>query len=226
MNASKIVAYRRTSTDDQKLGIEAQDATIHRIARDMGCEVTKTFTEHESGGDCEREELAKAISYARRVRAALVVAKLDRLARDTGFLLKLVDSGVKIVFGDLPGIDLNAAGRLQVEIMGAFATFERRLIGERTREALAALKAQGVKLGTPANLHDCHRRKGREISAQRRRQKAVEEMADVFAVASPMRCRGCTLAAIAKHLNENEYLTRNGSQWSPGLVKRVLDRAI
>ncbi len=225
MKPSKIVAYRRTSTKDQLLGIDAQDATLSRIARERDCTIIKTFTEHESGGNNDRPEIAKAISHARRAKAIVVVAKLDRLARDSTFLMTLHDGDVPIIFGDLPEVDGSAASRLIIQMMANIAEFERRRIGERTKEALAALKAQGVKLGTPRNLHQCHRCKGAKVSAQRRRQQAIEQMADVLAVAAPMRANGATLQAIADHLNVNEYLTRNGSQWTSALVKRVLERS-
>jgi DNA invertase Pin-like site-specific DNA recombinase len=222
---TELVAYRRTSTDDQRLGIDAQDATVRRIAAERRCPVVKTFTEHESGGNNERPELDKAIRHARRIGAMVVVAKLDRLARDSQFLLKLYNGDVPLIFGDLPEVDGSAASRLHVQMMAAIAEFERRRIGERTKEALTELKAQGVKLGTPRNLKQEHRVKGARISAQKRRERAVDQMSDVAELVAPMRKEGRSLAQIAAHLNEQEYRTRRGGSWSPTQVKRVLDRA-
>jgi DNA invertase Pin-like site-specific DNA recombinase len=223
---SKIVAYRRTSTDDQRLGIEAQDATLRRIAIELACPVVKTFTEHESGGNNERPELDKAIRHARRIGAMVVVAKLDRLARDSQFLVRLYDGNVPILFGDMPEVDgKTPEGRVQIQMMATFAEFERRRIGTRTKEALAELKRKGVKLGTPRNLRQEHRVKGARISAQKRRARAADEMSDVAELAAPMRKEGHSLARIAAHLNEQEYLTPQGKSWSPTQVKRVLDRA-
>jgi len=220
----KLVPYRRTSTDDQRLGIEAQDATINRIAAERGCEVVRVFTEHESGGDNDRPELDKAIRHARRVGAALLVAKLDRLARDSGFLMKLFDGDVPIIFGDLPEIDGSAASRLMVQMMANIAEFERRRIGERTSEALQALKEQGKQLGTPANLTDADRIKGAAVSAEKSRARAIDEMADVTPIASQMRSQGLSLQAIADHLNAEGYVTRKGAAWSATQVMRILNR--
>ena len=221
----KLVPYRRTSTDDQKLGIEAQDATINRIAAERGCEIVRVFTEHESGGKNDRPELDKAMRHARRVGAAILVAKLDRLARDSAFLMKLYDSGVPIIFGDLPEVDGAAASRFMVQSMANVAEFERRRIGERTSEALQALKAQGKKLGTPANLTDADRIKGAGASARKSRSLAIDEMADVAPIIAEKKAAGSTLQQIADHLNSEGYVTRKGGEWSPTQVLRVLKRS-
>lgn len=221
---SKIVAYRRTSTDDQRLGIVAQEATLNRIATERQCDIVRTFTEHESGGDVARVELDKAIRHARRINAYLVVAKLDRLARDSTFLMKLHDGDVPLIFGDLPDIDGSPASRLMVQMMANIAEFERRRIGERTKEALAQLKAQGRKLGTPANLTNEAHLKGSKKAAAKRVAKAVEDQADIAEVGSKMRAEGRSLRQIAAYLNEEGYVTRKGGRWSPSQVLRVLRR--
>jgi DNA invertase Pin-like site-specific DNA recombinase len=223
-----MVGYRRTSTDDQKLGIEAQDETLVRIARDRGCNLVRVFTEHESGGNCERPELDRALRHARRVGAILVVAKLDRLARDSGFLMKIYDGTVPVCFGDLPEIDGSAASRVMIQMMSVIAEFERRRIGERTQEALAVLKARGVKLGASRpecrNLTPADRRKGTLAAARARVARAVDEMSDVAEIAVQMRRQKASLRDIAKHLNDQDYPTRQGGQWSASQVKRILDR--
>jgi DNA invertase Pin-like site-specific DNA recombinase len=220
----KIVAYRRTSTDDQLLGIEAQDARVREIAREKRCAIVREFLEHESGGDNARPELAKALAHARRVGAYLVVAKLDRLARDSTFLMSIYDGQVPVIFGDLPEVDGSAASRLLVQMMANIAEFERRRIGERTKEALAILKARGVKLGTPRNLTQAARLKGARHAAVERTARAVREMADVAPIAARMRAEGASLGQIAAHLNAEGYVTRKGTTWRPTQVKRVLDR--
>jgi DNA invertase Pin-like site-specific DNA recombinase len=220
-----IVGYLRTSTDDQLLGIDAQLEALQRIAGDRGCEIVRTFIEHESGGDNERPELVKAISHARRVGAMVVVAKLDRLSRDSTFLMSLYDGNVPIVFGDLPEIDGSAASRFMVQMMANMAEFERRRTGERTKSALAVLKARGVKLGTPENLTQEARIKGAKKAARKRTSQAIEEMADVTPIAVKMRSEGHGLQSIADHLNDEGYVTRQGGNWSATQVMRILNRA-
>jgi DNA invertase Pin-like site-specific DNA recombinase len=221
---NKIVAYRRTSTDDQRLGIVAQEATLKRIAIERRCDIVRTFTEHESGGDVERIELDKAIRHARRINAYLVVAKLDRLARDSTFLMTLHDGDVPLIFGDLPDVDGSPASRLMVQMMANIAEFERRRIGERTKEALAELKKRGVRLGTPANLTDEARLRGSKSAAAKRVAKAIDDQSDIAAVALRMQGEGGTLRQIAAHLNDEGYVARKGGSWKPNQVRRVLRR--
>jgi DNA invertase Pin-like site-specific DNA recombinase len=220
-----IVGYLRTSTDDQLLGIDAQRETLERIALERGCEIVRTFVEHESGGDNERVELVKAMGHARRVGAILVVAKLDRLSRDSTFLMGLYDGNVPIIFGDLPEIDGSAASRFMIQMMASMAEFERRRTGERTKAALAVLKARGVKLGTPQNLTQEARIKGARKAAIKRTAKALEEMSDVTPIVTRMRSEGKGLQDIADHLNDEGYVTRMGSTWSATQVMRILKRA-
>lgn len=227
---TKIIGYRRTSTDDQLLGIDAQDDRIIAIGRDKRCTIEKVFTEHESGGDNARPELDKAIRLARRLHAYLVVAKLDRLSRDAGFLLKLTEGNVPIIFGDMPELDLTTSvGRANLMMMATFAEFERRRIGERTREALKVLKARGVKLGAARpecrNLTAEARARGAAVAARERVARAIDEQSDIVAVIAPMRAQGRSLAAIATYLNEQGYPTREGKAWRAQQVKRVLNRA-
>jgi DNA invertase Pin-like site-specific DNA recombinase len=223
---TKIVAYRRTSTDDQRLGIVAQEATLNRIATERNCEIVRTFTEHESGGDIARVELDKAMRHARRINAYLVVAKLDRLARDSTFLMKLHDGDVPLIFGDLPDVDGSPASRLMVQMMANIAEFERRRIGERTKEALAQLKRQGVKLGTPANLTREARLKGSKSASAKRVARAIEDQSDIAEIAIQMKSEGSTLHQIAAHLNDEGYATRKNGKtgWSASQVRRVLKR--
>jgi DNA invertase Pin-like site-specific DNA recombinase len=235
---TKIVGYLRTSTEDQLLGIDAQQDRLRDIARRNSCDIDQVFTEHESGGDNDRPELDRAIRLARRLRATLVVAKLDRLARDQQFLMKLVDGNVPIIFGDLEDVDVTTPeGRMMLQVFGTFAEFERRRIGSRTREALKVLKARGVPLGASnpkcRNLTPEARAEGSRSSARASRTRAVEEQSDVAAIAAAKRAEGLSLRRIAAHLNAEGYPTRDGSVVDPGTgkggwsavqVKRVLDR--
>lgn len=239
---TKIVGYLRTSTDDQLLGMDAQQDRLNDIARRRRCDVEHVFIEHESGGNNDRPELDRAIRLARRLRAYLVVAKLDRLARDQQFLMRLVDGNVPIIFGDLEDLDVTTPeGRMMLQVFGTFAEFERRRIGSRTREALKVLKARGVPLGSSnprcRNLTPEARARGTRSSARASRARAIEEQSDVAAIAAELRGQGRSLGWIARHLNDEGYPTRAGSVpkpdpatgrqrggWSAVQVKRILDR--
>jgi DNA invertase Pin-like site-specific DNA recombinase len=227
---TKIVGYLRTSTEDQLLGMDAQQDRLHDIAGRRQCDVAQVFVEHESGGNNERPELDRAIRLARRLRATLVVAKLDRLARDQQFLMRLVDGSVPIIFGDLEDLDVTTPeGRMMLQVFGTFAEFERRRIGSRTREALKVLKARGVPLG--ASNPKCRRltpearKEGARASARASRARAIEEQSDLAAIAAAKRSEGLSLREIAGHLNAEGYPTRQGAKWSAVQVKRILDRA-
>jgi DNA invertase Pin-like site-specific DNA recombinase len=221
LNRNKMVGYLRTSTDDQLLGIDAQRETLHKIIRAKpGHIIDEIFTEHESGGNNARPELDRAFRRARRIKGYVCVAKLDRLARDQAFLMQLIDSGVPIVFGDLPEVDFNTAeGRLNLQIFGAFAEFERRRIGARTREALRILKGQGVKLGAARPecrklSHDA-RARGAKVAARNRTRKAIEDQSDIASIALELKQQGHSLRHIAAHLNAEGYPTRDGSEFDP-----------
>jgi DNA invertase Pin-like site-specific DNA recombinase len=235
---TKIVGYLRTSTDDQLLGIDAQRERLRELGRSKDCHIVQVFTEHESGANSARPELDKALRLARRLRAFLVVAKLDRLARDQQFLMRLVDGNVPIIFGDLEDLDATTPeGRMMLQVFATFAEFERRRIGSRTREALRILKARGVKLGAAnpkcRNLTPEARKRGNLASAAASRARAVDEQSDVAAIAAELRASGRSLREIAARLNSEGHPTRDGSVfdpeagkggWSAVQVKRILDR--
>jgi DNA invertase Pin-like site-specific DNA recombinase len=220
----KMVGYLRTSTDDQILSIDAQKETLARIASSRGCRLVRTYTEHESGGNCDRVELDKAIKHARRVGAVLAVAKLDRLARDQQFLMRLFDGNVPVLFDDLPEVDGSAASRFMVQLMASVAEFERRRTGERMRDWHRARRAKGLPPAFGDNLTPEARARGTLKAAQNRVERAIDEMSDVYAVASHKRAKGLTLQAIANDLNAEGYVTRQGGSWSPAQVRRVLAR--
>jgi DNA invertase Pin-like site-specific DNA recombinase len=221
---TKIVPYLRTSTTDQRLGIDAQQTTVDRIARDGPYEIARTFTEHESGKDVSRVELDKALRHARRIGAILVVAKLDRLSRDSQFLMKLVDGDVPIIFGDIKQVDGSATSRFMVQMMANVAELERGLISERTRDALAELKKQGKKLGTPANLTNEARLKGSRKAALKRTAKAIDHQADIAEIALGRKKDGSSLRQTARWLNEEGYPAPKGGRWVASQVGRILKR--
>jgi DNA invertase Pin-like site-specific DNA recombinase len=150
-------------------------------------------------------------------KATLVIAKLDRLARDAHFLLGLQRSGIAFTAADMPN-----ANRLTVGIMAMVAEEERRAISERTKAALAAAKARGVKLGGPVeNLKNAEL--GRQRAAETRQAKAASRIADLWPVIDAIRAEGITSASgIAKALNERGIPTTRGGRWQAVQVQRLL----
>jgi DNA invertase Pin-like site-specific DNA recombinase len=221
---TELVGYLRTSTQDQLLGIDAQRERVELIARHRRCHVARWFTEHESGGDNTRPELDKAMRHARRIRAIVCVAKLDRLARDQSFLMRLYDGKVPIIFGDLPELSFSAADRMMVQMVASFAEFELNRMKERMREWHRQRKARGLPSGVPENLTQDGRLRGTMNAALKRTADAIEEMSDIAEIAAVKITEGWTLAQIADHLNAEGYPTRRGKSWHPIQVKRVLDR--
>ena len=141
----KFVAYYRVSTDRQGQSGLGLDAQRDAVARHIGqAELVAEFTEVESGRKNDRAQLAAALATAKRTKATLVIAKLDRLARNVHFITGLLESGVSSVCADMPEAD-----RTFLQMMAVFAEWEARKISERTKAALAQVKAQGRALGSP-----------------------------------------------------------------------------
>jgi DNA invertase Pin-like site-specific DNA recombinase len=153
----QAVAYYRVSTARQGrsgLGIEAQRAAVTRFAQAEGYELTAEFVEAESGKGADaldrRPQLAAALAAGRASRCPVIVAKLDRLSRDVAFIAGLMAQRVPFIVAEL-GAD---ADPFMLHLYAALAEKERRLIGERTKSALAARKAQGARLGNPRNASE------------------------------------------------------------------------
>jgi DNA invertase Pin-like site-specific DNA recombinase len=221
----RYVAYERVSTARQGasgLGLEAQRRTIDDFAVSRAASVIGRFTEVESGKHQDRPELVKALHLAKVTGATLVIAKLDRLSRNAAFLLTLRDSGVKFIAVDLP-----EANDLTVGIMALVAQQEREAISKRTKEALAAARARGVKLGNP-NGAAALRRAGKGGVALRAAvsRNADVHAADLAAVIGDIRASGATsLRAIAMELNARGILTRRGGSWRVSNVRNLLLRS-
>jgi DNA invertase Pin-like site-specific DNA recombinase len=151
MSRQRLIAYRRVSTIRQGvsgLGLEAQDAAVASYAQVAGGVILRAYTEVETGKRADRPELGKALADCKRSKAVLVLAKLDRLARNARFLLTLIESGVDVAFCDLPSVPAGAVGKFILTQMAAVAELEAGLISERTKAALAAYKARGGLLGS------------------------------------------------------------------------------
>lgn len=210
--ADRFVSYLRVSTPKQAisgLGIEAQRAAITEFLRFRGGELVQEFVEAESGAADDRAQLRRALDACRARRATLLVAKLDRLARSVAFVSAVMDSDVPLIAADNPH-----ASRLVLHMLAAVAEFEREQISSRTKAALAAAKARGVKLG--AN--------GARL-AERAKAEAGAYAESLRAEVSAARSAGRrTLHEIAADLNERGITSREGGKWHPASVRRLLRR--
>jgi DNA invertase Pin-like site-specific DNA recombinase len=222
-----IIAYIRVSTKRQGrsgLGLEAQQQALADYQRDGSVQQLAIYKEVETGKSANRPELAKAIAHAKRSGATLVVAKLDRLARDAAFLLTLQASGLPMVFLDLPG-----ANEFTVGVMALVAQHEARLISERTKAALQAYKRRGGLLGGSLvqcrNLTERARAKGRKAASKAISEAASQAYADLLPTMLEWREGGLSQRAIADRLNEKGQTTRRGKPWNQVQVMRVLERA-
>ena len=221
----ELIAYYRVSTARQGesgLGLEAQRAKVQAMAAARRAEVVAEFVEVESGRKADRPQLAAALAEARWRGAAVAVAKLDRIARDAELVLRLSREAAAngmggFLFCDLPDVDATtAAGRMVLSVMASVAEFEGRRIGERTREALAAAKARGVKLGgLRANTAT------RNDAARERAQAGTERLRPVLAA---LQAQGASLRDMAQALAQAGTTTRNGKPLSPSSVKLHLQR--
>jgi DNA invertase Pin-like site-specific DNA recombinase len=249
----KAVRYRRVSTAKQgtsKLGQEGQDALMDTYCRENGCKVIATYDEVETAKKDEMEnrpELVKAIARAKRAKAILLIAKLDRLSRSVYVTSLLMKTGVEFVACDNPH-----ANRMTIQILAVMAENEAKMISDRTKAALRAFKegkhiskrirllypngvppdvveATAGKLG--GSLPQCRtltperRMKGVLRSAASRRAAAIDAVKDLVpAMMAMWKDEKLSLLAIANRLNEEGQTTRTEHQWSAMAVKRVLDR--
>lgn len=225
-----IIAYFRVSTKQQGisgLGLEGQEMAVEAHARQAGVPIISRYIEVETGKRADRPELAKALAHARRSKATLVVAKLDRLARNVAFLSTLMDSSVPFVACDNPH-----ANRLTLHILAAVAEAEAKAVSERTKAALAAAKARGTMLGSTRPGHWQGREearlagleKARKVAAKVNRQKATESYADILPMMRELRAGGLSLQAIADRLNAEGHTTSREKSWTPMGIARVLAR--
>ena len=218
----RFIAYYRVSTDKQGrsgLGLDAQREAVARHAASCGGLVAAAFEEVESGRRGDRPQLGLALAECRLRRAVLLIAKLDRLARDAHFLLGLEKAGVEFVAADMPH-----ANRLTVGIMALVAEEEARATSARTKAALAAAKARGVQLGNP------RLRPGDKATAAEARAiwsaAATRRAAEVMPYLDAARRAGATtLQELANALTARGVRTpRGGEGWRPWQVRRVLNR--
>lgn len=214
----KAIAYLRCSTSEQGksgLGLEAQLEAVRQFAAAEGYELAEVVAEVASGklGLDVRPELRGALARAKRLKCPILVSKLDRLSRDVNFVSGLMLQKVPFVVAEL-GANANP---FLLHIYAALAEEERRFIGQRTRAALAAAKARGVKLGNRTNL-GAAQALGQAASAA----SAAAFRARVLPIVESYKGRGLTLAAIAGELNKQGIKTARGGQWYAPTVCRLL----
>lgn len=217
---TSLVAYYRVSTASQGrsgLGIEAQQAAVaHYVANSGGVLITE-YTDIESGKKDDRPRLEAALAACRQHRATLVVAKLDRLSRNTSFLLALVEGQGEagVVFCDLPMLPPGPVGKFFLTVMAAISELERGFISQRTKAALAAKKAQGFKLGNP-NLRSAG------AGAARKRQARETAKAVMPYIRAARKAGASTLNEVAAALEARGIKTPTGlDRWSAEQVRRT-----
>lgn len=220
----KWISYLRVSTDRQGksgLGIEAQRNSVAEYLNGGSWKLVKEYVEVESGKRTDRPMLAEAIKACRAYGAKLVIAKLDRLSRDAHFLLGLEKAGIDFVAADMPN-----ANRLTVGIMAMVAEEERRMISKRTKDALAAAKRRGTKLGGDRGVVPSKR--ARTLATEALQARADSRAADIAPIIKDLQAAGAeSLRDIARGLNEAGIPTPRGQgEWSAVQVKRTLERAL
>lgn len=212
----KYIAYYRVSTKkqgDSGLGLDAQKRDINLFLEnysDIPYEVIGEFTDVESGSNSDREQLQKAIALAKKNKATLLVAKLDRLSRDVEFIAGIIKR-VELKVASMPNAD-----RFQLHLYGALAEQERAFISKRTKAALQEAKARGVTLG---GLRD--KTNARNKAKKEQADKAAEKLRGLVC---PMIIQGSSFRQIASSLNASGMTTVRGCEYSAMAVKRLVDR--
>ncbi len=220
------LAYMRVSTAEQGgkgNGLAAQRETIRRFADAEGFTIIDWVEEVETGKGTDaltrRPKLAEVLRQARRMKSPVLVSKLDRLSRDVAFIAGLMSERVPFIVAELgPDVD-----PFVLHLYAALSEKERSMISVRTREALAALKRRGVKLGNPSHASLC--------DASHRGAMARRQAADTFARSiQPMihgyRARGLTLRGVAEAMNHSGVPTfRGGGTWTATQLSRIMARS-
>ncbi|WP_353066436.1 recombinase family protein [Tunturibacter psychrotolerans] len=224
MANGKFISYLRVSTARQGasgLGLEAQREAVSRYLNGGQWQLIQEVVEVESGRRNDRPAIAEALRLCRLHKATLIIAKLDRLARNVHFISSLMESGVDFLACDFP-----EANRLTVHILAAVAEHEASMISSRTKAALAAAKARGTVVGGQRGSLERMASmavKGTLASANVRRQSAAKRRDDLFPVIERLRVDGATsLRAIANELNKTGLTTARGCIWTATQVQRVL----
>jgi DNA invertase Pin-like site-specific DNA recombinase len=220
----RFVSYLRVSTDKQGrsgLGLEAQREAVNAFLNGGNWKLDAEVIEIESGKNNDRPQLAAALRQCTLTGATLVVAKLDRLSRDQAFLMSVYEGtgAGGVVFCDLPSVPAGAVGRFLVQTMASVAELERGLISQRTKAALQAAKARGVRLGGFRGFVP------NATAGAAGNVKAATAFAEqVGPVIEELRQRGLSLRAVAEELAARGIKTPRGGVWTATSVRSVLGR--
>lgn len=219
MANGKFIAYYRVSTQKQGqsgLGLEAQESAVMSYLNGGRWELVESFTEIETGKGANalerRPQLRAAMEQCKKMKATLVIAKLDRLARNVHFVSGLIESGVEFMAADMPH-----ANKTMIQIHAVMSEHERDQISARTKAALTAAKARGVVLGAAgaANL---------KPNIEERQQAAEEFAGKLKGVIEGMKARGLSQRAMCDELNKLGIKTARGGEWSLIQLQRVMSR--
>jgi DNA invertase Pin-like site-specific DNA recombinase len=226
MARGNFIAYYRVSTAKQGvsgLGLEAQERAVLDRLDGGNWRLQSSYTEIETGRNSDRPRLKEALDECQLTGATLIVAKLDRLARNVVFIGKLMESGADFIACDMP-----QANKLTIHILAAVAEAEAEAISQRTKTALAAAKARGVKLGgNRGKLTDEIRQRAWRRSVAVRRRRAAERRAKLLPLVEKLHDNGArTLAQVAAELNRRNIETpQKRGGWRAMQVLRILRRA-
>ena len=216
-NSEQYVSYLRVSTQKQGysgLGLEAQKEIIKNFLHDKT--PIAEFTEIESGRKTDRPKLKEALTQCRTTGATLIVAKLDRLARNVSFLSNLLESDVEIVFCDFP-----QANKMVLHILAAISQYEAELTAQRTKAALQAKKARGAKLGNPEHLMNKHKQaiaNSNKTNSEKAKKNPNNKRAVTFL--KVMISQEKSLTEMTDILNSKGFVTAQGCKFVPATVRR------
>lgn len=212
---TKAVAYLRVSTDKQGksgLGLEAQREAVARYVAANGVDLIGEHIEIETGKGAnalsKRPELVAALATAKREKAGLIIAKLDRLARNVHFISGLMETGVEFAVADMPNAD-----RFQLHLFAALAEKEAEVISQRTKAALAAAKDRGTELG-----------KHGKVLAARNQAEAMDRLEPIAADLLALKAEGLSVRKMVEALNTRAIPSPAGGKWHPASLHKALAR--
>lgn len=212
---TKAVAYLRVSTDKQGLsglGLEAQREAVARYVAANGVELVGEYIEVETGKGAnalaKRPKLVAALADAKKAKAGLIIAKLDRLARNVHFISGLMETGVEFAVADMPNAD-----RFQLHLYAALAEKEAEVISQRTKAALAAAKERGTELG-----------KHGKVLAATNKAEAMDRLEPIAADILALKAEGLSMRKIVETLNTRGIPSPAGGKWHPSSLHKALAR--